>query len=184
MNILGNMSQPMSVLTSHKSVEWCTPRDWVDLFRIILGGTINLDPASCNYAQSYIQADEYWTEGGLEKEWRAGTVFCNPPYGKTGLGSNQGLWAQKMWNEYDKGHFHQGILLINSTHGYNWYEWLWREVPVCLLRGRMRFVRSNGTVGGQAKRGQTIAYFGPSPPTEFSRILRPYGRVILPDPEN
>lgn len=175
------MSQPMSVLTSHRSGVWFTPPvPYIELAHEVLGN-IDLDPASEPFPQQWIKADRYWTQDGLLHQWNAKTVFCNPPYGKLGGKSNQAAWSRKMVCEYEAGHFKAGILLINSTHGYRWYEELWTKYPVCLARERIRFIKPDGTVGGQAKRGQTFVYFG-TDPAKFIDVFSNLGRIVLPEP--
>lgn len=171
-------SQEMQLLTSHKTVEWYTPRWFIDLVRSTIG-PIDLDPAAAALSQEWIQANQWWTEEGLERDWVAGTVFCNPPYGKTKNASNQHLWAQKMDYEYKCRHFQAGILLVNSTPGYAWWEWITREYPVCLLRDRIKFIKEDGTEGGQAKRGQTVVYMGPFV-NHFNVIFNNCGRILWP----
>jgi len=174
------MGQPMSVLTSHESQSWYTPPYIIEMVREVLG-EIGLDPASDRAPQEWIKAQSYYSQKGLEASWNLrATVFCNPPYGKSEAGSNQALWSQKMAAEYEAGHFKQGILLINSTHGYRWYENLWVRYPVCLARDRIKFIKHDGTVGGQAKRGQTFVYFG-ADPAKFVQIFSKIGRIVLPD---
>ena len=172
------MSQPMKVLTSHVTVDWYTPPAIIELVREVLG-EIGLDPASAEVPQQWIKATRYFCSGGEYEDWKAPTVFCNPPYGKTALGSNQAFWSWRMVNQFKLGFFQQGVLLINSTHGYKWYEELWTRYPVCLARERIRFVKPDGTVGGQAKRGQTFVYFGQSP-LQFVHAFKRLGRVLLP----
>ncbi len=172
------MSQPMSVLTSHKSAEWYTPPHIVALVREVLG-EIDLDPASAKKPQRWIMAGRYWSKRGLERPWLARTVFCNPPYGKVDGRSCQAVWSFKMANEYEDGHFEQGILLINSTHGYKWYEEIWGRYTCCLARERIRFIRPDGTTGGQAKRGQTFVYFGERE-KKFADTFSRIGRILRP----
>lgn len=172
------MQQPMSVLTSHKSVDWYTPPYIIEKVREVLG-CIGLDPASDYVPQQWIQARVYRNFAGLDEPWIASTVFCNPPYGKTKGYSNQSLWSWYMANQFKLGRFQEGILLINSTHGYKWYEELWTRYPVCLARERIRFIKPDGTVGGQAKRGQTFVYFG-ADPSKFIEVFSSLGRIVLP----
>lgn len=175
------MEQGMSVLTSHATAEWNTPRWLIDLVREVLGG-IDLDPASNELAQSWIQAGQYIDKrsDGLTQDWVASRIFLNPPYGKDGGSSNQATWSAKMVAEYQAGHFEQGVLLINSTHGYKYFEALWTAYPVCCLRERVRFIKPDGTQGGQAKRGQALLFFGQDP-TKFIEVFKPYGRIIMPE---
>jgi len=175
----------MKVLTSHQSQDWYTPPYIIEMVRDVLGW-IDLDPASDKVPQEWIRANriftktDRWKGDGLTESWRAITVFLNPPYGKSVDGqSNQALWSGLMQAEYQLENFEQGILLINSTHGYNWYENIWTRYPCCLARERIRFIKPDGTVGGQAKRGQTFVYFGTNA-TRFIEVFSELGRVLLP----
>lgn len=173
------MKQEMSVLTSSLTEEWYTPPLYIDLARRVLGG-IDLDPASNDMAQSWIRAETYYKDQGLSRPW-FGRVWCNPPYGKSHISnqSNQSIWSSHMANLYVKKRIDSGLLLINSTHGYNWYEYMWTRFPCCLLRDRIRFIKPDGTVGGQAKRGQTVIYFGDNTRL-FTDVFESNGRVLIP----
>jgi ParB family chromosome partitioning protein len=172
------MQQAMAVLTSHETAEWYTPPKYVELARAVLG-EIDLDPASDALPQTWIKAIRYYARGydGLSRFW-FGNIWLNPPYGKTGGKSNQAVWSAKMVDEYENGRITEGILLVNSTHGYKWYEELWTRYPVCLVRERIRFFKPDGTEGGQAKRGQTFVYFG-SNVERFAEVFSSIGRIIL-----
>lgn len=185
------MNQPMQVLTSHASEAWFTPPVYVELARQVLGG-IDMDPASCPQAQRTVQA-LMWLgpehprpelRDGLALNWGGDfggptTVFLNPPYGVARGQSNQGIWARKLITEYEAGRVSSGILLVNSTHGYRWYEELWTAWPCCCVRERIRFLRPDGTQGGQAKRGQSFLYLGPDV-GRFRAVFAGVGRVLLP----
>ncbi len=173
------MNQPMQVLTSNESQEWYTPPKYVEMVRAVLGA-IDLDPASNPIAQKWIEADNYLIQDGLEAKWDVGSVFCNPPYGKSNGKSSQAVWSAKMVAEFRQGNFAEGILLVNSTHGYKWYEQLWSKYVCCLVTERIRFVKPDGTTGGQAKRGQTFVYFG-GRPEAFEHYFSTIGRIIYPD---
>lgn len=176
-------SQPMQVLTSHATDAWFTPERYVDLAREALGGTIALDPASDPLPQQWIQAETFWTKAddALNRTWAGhATVFMNPPYGKENGKSSQEAWTRKACAEYEAGHFDAGILLVNSTQGYKWYEELWVRYPVCSVKERIRFIDHEGKQGGQAKRGQTFIYLGPDV-AMFARVFGQLGRIILPD---
>lgn len=97
-------SQPVQVtIFSHESVEYYTPTQYVEAAREVME-EIDLDPASCEFAQEWIQAKEIYTikNNGLNQSW-FGRVWLNPPYSKTGGESNQGIWAQKLITEYLAG---------------------------------------------------------------------------------
>lgn len=166
------MMQAMSVLTSQVTVEWYTPPHIIEMARAVLGD-IDLDPASNDVAQRWIQARAYYTaETLLQAAW-AGRIWLNPPFDDTPT------WVERLEREYMHGDVTAALLLVNSAPGYGWWERLWRNRPVCMLRERLRFYRADGVPGGQAKKGQTIAYFGLDNHT-FIQVFAPLGRIILP----
>lgn len=180
------MSQPMQLLTSHASVEWSTPKKYADLARQCMG-SIDLDPASSEPAnRQLICADRYHTvaRNGLNHNWY-GNIWLNPPYGKYGAKSNQQLWSENLCKEFQLGNVNQAILLINSTHGYGWYERLWSQYWCCLATERIKFLQYDVTHDrfyetDQAKRGQTFVYFGYHP-DKFVAAFSAIGRIIPPN---
>jgi hypothetical protein len=173
------MSQAMSVLTSRASIEWYTPPRFIMMVRAVLGG-IDIDPASHPTPQKWIRAKRFYTvkEDGLKRAWR-GRFFCNPPYGMSADNrSNMQIWSARAVEQYRAG-IGTGILLINSTHGYEWYEDIWLNYPVCCMRKRIRFINERGVQGAEAKRGQTWVYFGDNF-ARFNQVFSTIGRVLIP----
>lgn len=75
---------------SSKSTEHYTPSEIVEVARHTLG-EIDLDPASCEKANTIVKAKHFFTkeDNGLSRVW-AGLVYCNPPGGKVpGTGKSQ-----------------------------------------------------------------------------------------------
>ena len=126
---------------SSKTDVWYTPESIIEKIRIVFDGKIELDPASCDIANLTIKADRYFTkeDNGLDKDWKAKTVFLNPPGGKTGNKSNSQIWWNKFLSEFLKGNFQHGIwcgfsveqLCINPTM-LNWF--------ICFCRRRLKFI--------------------------------------------
>jgi hypothetical protein len=165
------MDQAMQVLTSRGTVNWYTPSEVIELVRAVLG-RIDLDPASDELPQAWINAKQQFTVCGLSRPW-GGKIFLNPPF------DNSAVWVAKLIAEYESLNVSEAILLVNSNLGYKWYENLWISYPVCCARERIRFIKADGTQGGQAKRGQTFVYFGTNV-ERFSEVFSSIGRVILP----
>lgn len=96
--------------------EWCTPKNVIEIARDVFGGTIDLDPASNDLAQQYIQAKQYYTidTDGLTKEW-AGNVWLNPPY----CGGSSKYFVDKLINSPK---ITQSILLVNYYTDTSWFH--------------------------------------------------------------
>ena len=106
------------VLAQHqsKTVEHYTPKDIASRFRRLLGG-FELDVASCERANSIIEAERFITEeqDGLSVSWEARSVFCNAPGGKIGNTSSQAVWWDKMHQHHLAGDFIEGAFVCFNT---------------------------------------------------------------------
>lgn len=174
-------SQPVEVtIFSHKSEEYYTPPEYIEAAREVMG-KIDLDPASCEAAQEWIQAAQFYTkeDDGLQHEWR-GRLWLNPPYSKTNGKSNQAIWSQKLISEHQSGRVVEAILLVKAALGYKWFEDFWCDFPVCFARERLSFIRIDGSSDGQSKQGTAFFYLGKSP-EHFREVFSQFGRVIMPD---
>lgn len=174
----GNVYQPVAAtMFSHKSLEYYTPVYILDAAREVLGD-FDLDPASCEAAQENVRAMQYYTpeQDGLTQVWR-GRVWLNPPYSKTDGKSNQELWSQKLLAEYHSGNVTSAILLVKAAFGYKWFEALFDELPVCLARERLPFIREDGNDDGESKQGTALFYLGPDK-ARFYAVFKHIGRII------
>lgn len=174
-------SRPIEVIAfSHESVEYYTPPEYIEAARNVMGA-IDLDPASCDEAQRWIKANKHYTieDDGLKQEW-AGRIWLNPPYSKTGARSNQEIWATRLIAEYKAGRVTEAILLIKAALGYNWFETLWYDWPICFARKRISFIKADGSDDGQSKQGTIFLYLGTNT-QRFIDVFRQFGRVILSD---
>jgi len=163
---------------SSESNEYYTPLEYIEAARAVMG-EIDLDPASHPKAQQTVRAKEFFTQedDGLKQDWH-GRVWLNPPYGKTGSESNQGIWAQYLKAQHEKGHVSEAILLVKAAVGYQWFEELWDIWPVCFARERLSFIRSDGDDRGQSKQGTAFFYLGNNVEC-FIHVFTGFGRVIL-----
>ena len=172
-----------TTIFSSRSEEYYTPTEYIEAARTVLG-EIDLDPASCAMAQETVRAKRYFTKAtdGLVQAWY-GRVFLNPPYGTTAGESNQGLWAEKLIAEHRGGNVEAAVLLVKAALGYEWFERLWYEWPVCFPRRRLSFRMPDGSDDGQSKQASALFYFGEDI-GRFVKIFRPFGRVIMPEDDN
>ena len=158
-----------------KTVEWWTPRKYIDLAIYVMGG-IDLDPASCRGANRIVQAPAFYHINGEHKPWH-GRVWLNPPYGK-----QTKLFVNRLLQEYQLGHVSEAILLLNViTMDRGWFRPLW-QFQVCFHYGRVRFT-SPDVVSGKIKSvstpptGSAFIYLGPN--TErFAQAFSGVGAVL------
>lgn len=123
-----------AILRSCESVEHYTSPRLVEPARYVLGGVIDLDPASCPAANVVVKAEMIYTreDDGLRQPWGdlslpPSTVFLNPPGGrlnrqtlrpvKAGKSiSAAAAWWRKLLQEQDAGHVHSAIVICFSLN--------------------------------------------------------------------
>lgn len=150
---MGNRQGETLVTTGND--EWYTPSFYVEKARRVMGG-IDLDPASCGFANSWIQATHFYTkkDNGLEQPWY-GRVWINPPYGK--LASR---FTERALNSYHNGDIDSCIILINANAlGAQWGQLVWCFDLVASPAGRIHFLnpRSERT---SSTHGSLVGYVG------------------------
>lgn len=154
------------------SDEWYTPPEYADLVRKVFGGTIELDPASCETANRFIKADKFFDKDtdGLKQDWHK-KIFLNPPF------SNVGAFVDKFIAEYEAGNIKEAILL---THNKTETDWLVRKLEpraavMCFTDHRINFIPESGVArNGTSKRGQIFFYFGEHP-EKFMEVFHNIG---------
>lgn len=94
----------VNAMHSAETPEHYLPAYIAEAARATHGGTIDLDPASCELANRTIQAARIFTkeDDGLRQAWR-GNVLCNPPGGKDGGKSVQKQWWRRGAREWLAG---------------------------------------------------------------------------------
>lgn len=105
-----------------KSCEWYTP-PWLCVAAEKLLGGIDLDPFSCELANSIVQAGKFYAlpQDGLALPW-AGRVFVNPPGGAARL--TQKAW-KKLYASHAAGEVTAGVFLsftlnaLQTTQGHS-----------------------------------------------------------------
>jgi ParB family chromosome partitioning protein len=136
--------------------EWYTPVEYIELARQVLGN-IDLDPASCEYAQSRVRARRYYTaeDDGLAKEW-AGRVWLNPPYSQPAIVH----FVEKLVASVQSGGISDAILLTNNYTDTSWFHHAESAcAAICFTRGRIRFEDETSVVSAPVN-GQSFFYYG------------------------
>ena len=135
---------------------WYTPPEYLESARAVMGG-IDLDPASCVFAQGAVRAGGYYTaeDDGLEQDWR-GRVWLNPPY--TARVINR--FVSKLCAHVEAGDVPQAVLLTNSNTDTSWFHQAAQVASaVCFTAGRISFMKEDGARSSPTN-GQSFFYFG------------------------
>lgn len=145
---------PVSFRADYDSDEWYTPEEITRTAHHVMG-SIDLDPATCELAQTSVQAGNYFTkvDDGLGQPW-TGNVWLNPPY------SAPQVWIDKLFAEMASGRVSQAIVLVNNATETAWFQRLLTESKlVCFPARRLAFWRhDHSNVAG--RQGQALFYFG------------------------
>lgn len=117
-------------------------------------GDIDLDPASCAYANKVVGATQYFSlhDDGLTKEW-CGRVWLNPPF------SQWSNWVPKIVAEWTSGRISSMcVLCATRTLTAQYFSPIHENCTACcILRGRIPFW---GGLAGAPDDGHAVFYFG------------------------
>ena len=131
-----------------------TPEPWIERARSAMG-SVDLDPASCEFAQRVVRATEWFDKDrdGLAQPWR-GNVWLNPPYAR-GLIDQ---FIEKLIIE--RSNYAQAIALVHSRTDTDWFQTLGEIASaVAFPRGRIDFYNETGRCQS-AVYGNTLVYIG------------------------
>jgi hypothetical protein len=145
--------------------EWYTPEDWIKRARAVMG-TIDLDPASCEFAQRTVQATEWFDQerDGLAHPWR-GSVFLNPPYSERLIKP----FIDKLVAEREN--FSQAIVLVHSLTDAAWFHDLCSIAnAIAFTKRRIYFYNKDGKQPAP-RYGSALIYIG-DPPEDFAKAFR------------
>ena len=156
--------------------EWTTPPHIIESARRVMG-EIDLDPASNPASQEVVKATKYFTsaDDGLKRTWR-GRVWLNPPYSVGVLTDFVDLLLVYLAH----GGVDEALLLVNNATDAAWFHaCLGAASALCLLRGRLRFLRPDGKPAGSPIQGQVVFYFGEGV-RRFGAEFSQHGRIVVP----
>lgn len=115
---------------SSKTDNWATPQWLFDQLNEEFHFTLDVCADSQN-----AKCARYFTreQDGLSEEW-AGTVWCNPPYGRT-----IGLWVKKV-AEFVASGGGLAVMLLPARTDTRWFhDYIYGKAEIRFLRGRLRF---------------------------------------------
>lgn len=169
---VSNLRRP-HVANNSGDNEWYTPPEFTDAARRVMG-TIDLDPASSDVAQQFVNAETYYTaeDDGLSKPW-AGNVWLNPPYAKDLIGRFMEKLGDELYGE--GGMVRSAVVLVNNATDTQWFHGIAdRVTAVCLVKGRISFLDETGEPANKPLQGQMVLYFG-SEPEAFASEFQSFG---------
>lgn len=144
------------VVNNSGNNEWYTPAKYIDLARDVLG-TIDVDPASCEYANQTVKAKTYYSieDDGLNQSWH-GKVWMNPPYSADLVQK----FSDKMVNEFESGNTTEAIVLVNNATETQWFSNMVTQASaVAFPKGRIRYESPTHEMNSPLQ-GQAFIYFG------------------------
>lgn len=154
------------VANNSQDDEWYTPAKYIELAREVMG-TIDLDPASNDFANETVRANTFFTEemNGLEQGW-FGNVWLNPPYSS--------VLIQKFAEKVAENEFKQAIILVNNATETAWFEKMVEGASAIVFhKGRIKFNKRDGQHGSPLQ-GQAFIYYG-SNPEQFLKVFSTIG---------
>ena len=157
--------------------EWYTPANVVEVCRASMGG-IDLDPASNSHANQIVKATRFFTaeDNGLEQPW-TGRVFLNPPYSPN---AGKAEFIAKLADSYSAGDVTAACAILSNDTSALWFDPLrGRHDALCLIRGRVRFYKSNTDLTDSPGSGSSIVYLGPDV-ARFAKAVSALGEVYVP----
>lgn len=167
--------------TSTSSEEWRTPPQVIEAARSALGH-IDLDPATTEEANAAVKAHLIYDKrgNGLSLPWY-GNVWCNPPYGKTGSKSTQGLWLDKAIAEVEEGNANAVVMLLAAHVGRKWFREVWRHTA-CFFDERLKFIGEDGKPGDAPTHGNVAIMISRNVTMHrmFAIEFDRHGRIIEP----
>lgn len=126
---------------------WLTPPYIIEAL-----GQFDLDPCASE-DRPWDTAKNHYTikDDGLIQEW-FGRVWCNPPYGP-----KMGPFLHKL-SKHDQG----GIALVFArTETRAFFDCVWdKATAILFLKGRLKFYRPDGTIGGTAGSPSVLIAYG------------------------
>ena len=153
--------------------EWYTPPKFIEAANALMGG-IDCDPASTELANKTVGAKVFHdaAEDGLKQPW-SGRVWLNPPYAQPLISQFSEAIVKKK-NEYS-----EALILVNNATETEWLQNILVECSgACFIKGRVRFIDSEGKKPGAPLQGQVILYIGPQK-KRFKELFLRFGVVFL-----
>lgn len=164
-----------------QSVDWCTPRKYVDAVKKVFGGAISLDP--CSNEWSIVAAETEYSlpeHDGLRESWEFPTIYVNPPYGADKeRGTTIKHWLYRCAHAHK--HYEARVLALVpvATNTSHWKEYVWgRAAAICFLYDtRLRFLVEGKDEGKGAPMSCAMIYWNKNI-EKFLQVFSEFGAVV------
>jgi hypothetical protein len=126
--------------------------------RKAFGGSIDLDPATSELAQTVVKAKRYYTiaDDGLSKPWH-GKTFLNPSYERGEIEK----WVDKLLVEIASGRVPEAVLLVHSKINSPWFRKAFAESScLCSAEKRIKFLSPTKKNADRPISGSAFMYYG------------------------
>ena len=170
-----------SQIVSYSDNDFISPPELAATTAAFFGGSIDLDPASSEVANSIIQADRFftWRENGLIQSWKAGNVYLYPPRNVlTGdeqpkdtrlftkllrfKKSAQRVWLEHCYQKWIRNEFEQAIIFLTSAEvALLVTQKIGFDFPFCILSERPKLIRETDLKPVKAKVFGFLYYLPP-----------------------
>jgi hypothetical protein len=164
-----------------QSVDWCTPRKYVDAVKRVFGGKIALDP--CSNEWSIVDAENEYNlpeHDGLRETWNFPTIYVNPPYGADKeRGTTIRHWLYKCADAHKRYGAEVLALVPVATNTRHWKEHVWGQATaICFLYDtRLRFLVEGKDGGKGAPMSCAMIYWNKNIETFFD-VFNEFGAVV------
>lgn len=184
--------------------DFISPPELVATTAAFFGGSIDLDPASSEVANSIVQADRFftWRENGLVQPWKANNIYLYPPRNVlTGdeqpkdtrlfrkllrfKKSAQRVWLEHCYQKWLHNEFGQAIIFLTSSEvALLVTQKIKFDFPFCILAERPKLIREKDLNLVKAKVFGFLYYLPPQSNYEisirnFSEHYSNLGRVYI-----
>lgn len=179
---MNNNKKPAKVKNNTGNFEWYTPTYITDAVKTFYKGEIDLDPLSCEFANQFVGAREFYSieDDGFKQPWE-GNIWINPPY--------QTEYMTKTLDKIEDVCRINPIkniqicMICNNSTETKWFQRaLVFAKAVCFLNKRVKFIDQNGVVQKSPLQGQVLFYFSSNLRNhiDFSKTLNnELGRVLI-----
>lgn len=192
------MTEPANNRHTCSSANWGTPLWIIQAAKKVLGGHIDLDPASSKRSNKIVGADRYFTrrEDGLKRAWLTNpqmqhmAIFLNPPGGwHNGVVGDSEIkhWWKKLLEEREQDYFGHALFLAFSVEAQQTTQ-VGCDTDVlafasCAFNRRVGYIDPQTSCKVQGNTHSSSIHYLPGRYNEaqlFHDTFKQFGRITIP----